>query len=380
MPSLSTTSCTTLRSERVQWLWKPYLARGKLAVLDGDPGAGKSFFAIDLAAKLSRLGRLPDGQVINEPHTTLLLSAEDDAGDTVLPRLKAANADLERIHIVSAPGLGTDALPQFPADLPELEAAIRNLKADLVVIDPMMPFFPQNMWANSDQCIRRALTPFAAMAAGTGAAILFIRHITKAGGTKAIYRGSGSIGIIGAARTGLLLGRHPDDPDLRVLSVLKTNIGQLGSSLGFRLVSEPDTGETRLVWTGPVALTADDLCVSSPTAVGNRPRDRAKEWLKAMLAGGSRKASELLTWAASAGISEKTLYRAKDLLRVTSEKGGKADNGDWWWHDPAVSKPVTADDALLPPLEDIIPGYKERMEKIMAKRRNQEGSGADRKG
>lgn len=126
-----------------------------------------------------------------------------------------------------------------------------------------------------------------------------------------------------------------------------------------------------------MALTADDLCVSSPTLVGNRPRDRAKEWLKGVLANGPRKASDVLALAAAAGISEKTLYRAKELLHVTSEKGGKADNFDWWWHDPSISKPVSASDCLLPPLEEIVPGYKERMEKIFEKRRNQEGSGAD---
>ena len=112
----------------------------------------------------------------------LLLNAEDDATDTIRPRVSAAGAELERMRVLAAPGLGRDRLPQFPADLPELEEAIREDKAALVVIDPMMAFFPPEVSANNDQSIRKALTPLAALAAATDATILLVRHLRKSGG------------------------------------------------------------------------------------------------------------------------------------------------------------------------------------------------------
>jgi hypothetical protein len=200
-------TCASIDAGTVRWLWHPFLARGKLSVLDGDPGTGKSFLTVDLAARLSRGGPLPDGQPLDRPHTTLILNAEDDAADTVRPRAAAAGADLSRVVVAEC-----DPLPQFPASGPALGRLVRERAADLLVIDPMMAFFPPEAWANSDQRIRRALAPLAGMAADTGCAVLLVRHLSKATGRNAVYRGSGSVGILGAARTGLLLGRHPDDP------------------------------------------------------------------------------------------------------------------------------------------------------------------------
>ena len=232
---LAAIPCSEITPTSVSWLWYPYLARGKLAVLDGDPGTGKSFATIDLAARLSRGAALPDGATPTAPGSVLLLNAEDDATDTIQPRVASAGGDLARVHILASAVSGSGRLPQFPADLPALEAAIYEHAAALVVIDPMMAFFPPEVSANNDQSIRTALTPLAALAATTGATILLVRHLRKAGGASAIYRGAGSIGIMGAVRTGLMIARHPEDPELRVLAMTKTNIGPVGRSLGFHL-------------------------------------------------------------------------------------------------------------------------------------------------
>jgi hypothetical protein len=348
---------------RVHWLWKPYLARGKLCILDGDPGTGKSFLAIDLAARLSRGGPLPDGQTLNRTHNTVLISAEDHAGDTIRPRLEAAGADLDRIQIV-APGLDT-RLPVLPDDFNALRWFIDVARADLIVIDPIMAFLGQGIWANSDQSIRRVFTELSRLAAEYDCAILMIRHLIKTGSWKAIYRGGGSIGMIGACRTGLMAGIHPDDPSLRVLTMTKTNVGSPGKSLAFRLVEGADEGEARVEWLGRADLTATDLCVT-PSSAGTRPRDRAKEWLKQQLAEGKKRAAEIETAAKEAGIAQRTLYRAKEDLGLEAEqvRVEKEDRNEWWWHDPEVTRQAELRD-LIRPLEEIL-DWRIQMEQTLA--------------
>jgi hypothetical protein len=352
--SLPSISCAEIAPSSISWLWKPYLARGKLAVLDGDPGTGKSFATIDLAARISRGAPHPGDDVPTQPGTVLLLNAEDDATDTILPRVIAAGAEPARVRIVAAPGLGLERLPQFPADLGALEEAIHEHSAALVVIDPMMAFFPPEVSANNDQSIRKALTPLAALAATTGAAILFVRHLRKAGGASALYRGLGSIGILGAVRTGLLISRHPDDAELRILTMTKTNVGRPGRSLGFRLREDAANGQTVVDWTGSLNVTADDLCGGgvSPRA-GRLTRDRAVDWLRQFLAAGPRRATDVQASASAAGIAEITLRRAKEQLKVKSEATREKDVVVWWWRDPAAPKVRVTD--VLPPLQDLDP-------------------------
>ena len=280
--------CADITSANVSWLWEPYLARGKLAVLDGDPGTGKSFVTIDLACRISRGLPMPGADTANEgAASVLLLNAEDDARDTIRPRVLAANGDPERVRVFASPGIGLERVPRFPEDFDRLEAAVRETRAALVVIDPMMAFFPPDVCANNNQSICTALLPLSAMAADTGACVLLVRHLRKSGGASAIYRGVGSIGILGAVRTGLMIARHPDDPELRVLSLSKTNIGPPGQSLGFRLGGSEASGQTVVNWTGPLDVTTDDLfgaCV--PLRAGSRTRERAAEWLRQFLASG----------------------------------------------------------------------------------------------
>jgi RecA-family ATPase len=130
--------CCDVRPAALEWLWPGYLARGKLALLDGDPGMGKSLITLDLVARLSRGGPLPDGTAAPRPITSVLLSAEDEAGDTIRPRAEAAGADLSRLVVPKFNG----RVPQFPDDLPALEELVVERGAELVVIDPLMAFLP----------------------------------------------------------------------------------------------------------------------------------------------------------------------------------------------------------------------------------------------
>ncbi|MCI0702876.1 MAG: AAA family ATPase [Planctomycetia bacterium] len=355
-------ACSEIAPASIQWLWKPWLARGKLSILDGDPGTGKSFFTIDLAARISRAGPLPDGQLLERPLSTLLMSAEDDAADTIRPRAGAAGADLARVIVAASPGT-SDPLPQFPDCIPELSRIIYEHGAELLVIDPMMSFFPPRVCTNSDQRVRQALGPLTALASETGCAILLVRHLSKTSGPSAVYRGSGSIGIVGAARTGLLLSRHPDDPDLRVLAMTKTNVGPLARSLGFRL-STSETGPA-LQWVGRVDLTADELCGSSASQeIARRPRERAAEFLRLELANGPRAVVELEQLAAERGIGWRTIVRAKEELTIKSEQRHEGGLPVWYWRDTSVKLINTRDLAPLPELEPL-PGEWGRINHLM---------------
>jgi hypothetical protein len=242
---------------------------------------GKSLVSIDLAARLSRGGPLPDGAPLDRPLTSLFLSAEDGDEDTVRPRLEAAGADLGRVVLAGGPG-GRAA--RLPDDLPALEELVAGLGVDFVVIDPLMAFLPPKVAANLDQCVRLALTPLAVLAARTRCAVLLIRHLTKLASARAVYRGQGSVGIVGACRAGLLLAPHPDDPAVRVLAVTKSNLGPRPSALGLRVRDGGGACEV-VEWTGPVELTADEAC-RAPARL--RAKDRATDWLRQELASGPR--------------------------------------------------------------------------------------------
>jgi hypothetical protein len=228
-------------------------------------------------------------------------------------------------------------------------------RADLLVIDPVMAFLPPEVAADADRCARVLRDPLAALAARTNCAVLLVRHLRKSGGPKALYRGLGSVGIIGVCRTGLLAARHPADPGRRVLAMTKTNLGGPAPSLGFRPTTDA-AGRTVVEWTGPSDVSADDLFERLPGPL--RPRDRASDWLRRELSGGPRKAAELLATAAEAGIPEKTLRRAKaDLNAETHLVHGEAERA-WYWYDPTAPWPADAPfprPTGLDPLPDLEP-------------------------
>jgi RecA-family ATPase len=227
--------------ERVEWLWPGRLPLGKLAVLDGDPGLGKSVVTLDVAARVSAGRELPDGRPC-ESAGVVLLSAEDGLGDTIRPRLDAAGADSERIFALSTvvEAKGGERVISLTKDLAVIDRAIERVGAGLVVVDPLMAFLSEKTDSYKDQDIRRALAPLAALAERTRAAILIVRHLTKAAGGNTLYRGGGSIAIIGAARSGLVIAQDPEDSERRILAANKHNLSRPASSLAFRIVDAPN--------------------------------------------------------------------------------------------------------------------------------------------
>jgi AAA domain len=244
-----------VEAQPVHWLWDKRIPLGKITLLDGDPGMGKSMLAIDLAARVSSGLPMPDGTP-GPQGGVIVIAPEDDAGDTLRPRLETAGGDPSRVLLLNlVPGLDTHkmALVDRPFslshDLELLEKAIERTNARLVVLDPLMAVLGGSIDSSRDQHIREVFTPLAQLAERTGCAILIIRHLTKGTSHNALYRGAGSIGIIAAARTGLLVASDPSDETRRILATTKNNLSQRAPNLSYQIEANP-AGIPSLHWLG----------------------------------------------------------------------------------------------------------------------------------
>lgn len=323
------------KPEQIDWLWWPYLASGKLAILDGDPGTGKSMISIDIAARLSRGADWPDGSPGPGTRKTLILNAEDDPADTLAPRLIAAGADLNQIYLA---GPTDDQGPlKFSRELAEITRLVGDQHIGLVVIDPLSAFVDADL-SLGQSAQRYAIGPLALLAARAGVAVLVIRHLTKRLNDSAIRRGLGSMSIMGLARTGMIVGRHPHDPTISLLSVTKTNLTAAPDPLAFRMKSHEQS--VVVDWLGFTAGTADDA-VRTPERAEPPDVVRATLWLLDALAQGPRPAAELLAAAKADGIKERTLDRAKRSLGIRSEYTHQPNGLRAWLWRPPENKPKT---------------------------------------
>lgn len=317
-----------VRPERVEWLWPGRIPRGKLTILDGDPGVGKTTLTADLAARVSQGDSMPGETSGRSPAGVLLVSAEDGVADTLRPRVEAAGADLYRVH----------ALPQHeavpldlgdPAHLDYLRAAIREHEVALVVIDPLMAYLG-TAESHKDQDVRRVLGPLSRFAEEEGVTILAVRHLNKSGGGNALYRGGGSIGITAAARSVLLVARDPDDDSRRILAVSKCNLSAPVPALAFRIVTENETA--RVAWEGATEHTTAQLLAAPRPDDEPGALDEAVGFLREALARGPMLSAALDREARAAGVSERTLKRARKELRLHAHKDGPS--GAWTTYLP----------------------------------------------
>lgn len=321
--------------ERVRWLWPGRIPLGKPTLVDGDPGLGKSTMLIGLAARLSIGARMPDGSEpeVDGPAGTVLLTAEDGLGDTVRPRLDAAGGDPDRVAVLKhVPDGDPDQEPRLPhiGDTPDLAYAIQVVGARLLVVDPLMAFLPSDVNSHRDQDVRRALAPLAELAEETGVAVVAVRHLNKSGGSNPKYRGGGSIGLIGAARSALLVAEDPDAPDTRrILAPIKANNSAPAPSLAYTL-QPTGNGAVRVSWEGEAEHGASDL-LDRPTGEERTARDEAAHILREELGDGRRPVEELRHVADDLGVSWSTVERAKRRLGVESVREGFGDEGTWYW-------------------------------------------------
>ena len=253
-----------VETQEVHWLWEKRVPLGKITLLDGDPGMGKSLLAINLAACISTGRPMPDGTPAKQGGV-ILVAPEDGAADTLRPRLEAAGGDPSHVLLMNiiedldAKKVKVSDRPfSLSHDLEKLEGAIKRTKAVLVILDPLTAILGHNIDASRDQDVREVFTPLAQMAERTNCAILIIRHLSKGASVNALYRGAGSIGIIAAARLGLLVAQDPYDENRRVLATTKNNLSLKAANLSYKVVGNA-SGIPYIQWLGENNYTLPTL-------------------------------------------------------------------------------------------------------------------------
>ena len=313
----------SVKATRVRWLWPKYVARGQVTILDGDPGTGKSFITMDLAARVSRGDVMPGGRYKGDPEPVLVCNAEDDEGTTIVPRLRALGADLDRVRLLSSiRHEGKEEALLLPNAYDTLEMVICQFKPALIIIDPVMAFLSPEVRTFQDQSVRLALEPLKRLAREHDAAILVVRHLNKNTAAKAIYRGGGSIGLVGLCRSGLLVGENPDNPGERLLTQIKNNLAKRQPSLAYEI--EFADGAPRVAWLGVREVSADQALVHN---IGRTPLANACELIRNYLGDNVMKAKEVALFAMKNGVSAATVARAHDKIPVISTKINKC----WYW-------------------------------------------------
>lgn len=312
--------------EEVEWLLYPFIPFGKVTIIQGDPGEGKTTLALQIIAKLNcgeavlpfdESGTVLDNEDMEEldrkPMNVLYQTAEDGLGDTIKPRLTAAGADCSRVLVIDDK---EKALTMMDS---RLEEAIVETSARLVVLDPIQGYLGADVDMHRANEIRPVMKRISTLAEKYHCAIVLIGHMNKASGGKSSYRGLGSIDFQAAARSVLIVGRIKDDPDVRVVCQVKSSLAPEAKPIAFRLDKQ-----NGFEWTGEYDISVDDLL--SGECRGQKSKS-AKEFLKEILANGQMACKDIEEEAKDHGIRKKTLWNAKKELNVDSVKIGN----QWYW-------------------------------------------------
>jgi AAA domain/DnaB-like helicase N terminal domain len=312
---------STVMPMPVTWLWEPYLAKGMLAMLSGDPGGGKTYLALAIAAALSR-GRSPYEGTPCRPVDMLYLSIENSPEHVIRPRYDALQGDSTRMHLLS--GSITGKTQHGSVSLKDVELlgdALKQTKAGLVIVDPIQSYLGADVDAHRSNETRPVMDGLTRLAVEHETCILLVRHLSKASGGRAIHRGLGSIDLTGAVRTELLAGTAPDAPDSRAMVQVKSNLGRFGESLAFAIDKDG-----AFQWQGKSSLSAMDLLAPDGDAESRSDIAEAVDFLQEQLGNGPRAAKEL---AEASGIPMRTLQRAAQKVGVNRSRDGE--RGAWVW-------------------------------------------------
>lgn len=342
------TCLADIEPEEVSWLWYPYIPLGKLTILEGDPGIGKTWLALQIAASVSTGNSFPDSadgipKERREPANVLYLSAEDGLGDTLRPRLDKAGADVSRVFVLQGwtakdPETGEESQGSITLQhIPVIRQAIENYRPALLVIDPLQAYLGAGVDMHRANEVRPVLSGLASLAEEYGVAVLLIRHLGKSQQDRAIYRGLGSIDFSAAARSILLAGQDPQEPGKRALIQIKNSLAAQGPAIGYEL------RDGQFFWTGLSDLTAASVLAPEQAGEEKSALDEAIEWLRDVLSNGPLEKKEIVKLARDAGIisnSDIRLRRAKDKLRVKAipvkepNASGKLIITGWKWTLP----------------------------------------------
>lgn len=329
--------------EPVRWLWPGRIPAGKLTLMAGDPGLGKSLVSQTVAAIVTRGAAWPDGAAGGEPGGVVILSAEDDVADTIRPRIDAAGGDPSRVIVLEAicwsdgEREGERSI-DLGADLEAVEAAIeaagRDVPCRLVIVDPISGYCGAKD-GNSNTDIRGMLAPLVRLAAVRGVAVLAVTHLRKSPGA-AVYRAMGSLAFAAAARAVWGVTRDADDPTREriLLLAVKQNLSAAPTGMAYRVTGGPG-GAPVIAWEpDPVTVDADAVMSGEPRrrrGGAGEAVEEAEEFLRDTLAGGPRTVREIEAEARDAGIAPRTLRRAREALDIRPRKSGM---GGAWLLDP----------------------------------------------
>ena len=325
-PNLKLINMEQVEIEKIDWLLYPFIPFGKVTIVQGDPGEGKTTMVLQIIAKMTKgeavlpsdsdESALKEKTMALEPVNVIYQTAEDGLGDTIKPRLLSAGADCSRVMVIDD---NDQALTMMDA---RLEEAIIRTKARLVVLDPIQGFLGTDVDMHRANEIRPLMKRVAVLAEKYHCAIILIGHMNKNSNGKSSYRGLGSIDFQAAARSVLIVGRIKDEPEIRVVCHVKSSLAPEGKSIAFRL--DKDTG---FEWIGEYDISADDLLSGD-----NRGQKihAAKEFLQEVLTSGSVAQTKVAEEAEVRGIKKKTLWNAKKELEIDSVKIGN----QWFWMLP----------------------------------------------
>lgn len=338
-----------IEAQPVRWVWRDRIPRGKVTMIAGHPGTGKSQLALGIGATVTIGNRWPVDGATTEKGSVIILSAEDDAADTIRPRLDAAGADLSRCHVIeAAQDIGNDGKLRRRGfslidDLARLDAELRRIgDVVIVIIDPITAYLGSTD-SHRNAEVRAALAPLAELAAQHTIAVLAVSHLRKSLTGDAVLQVTGSLAFAAAARAVYLVVRDPDHPPRRLFLPAKNNLGDDQTGYAYRIerVSLPNSIDTsRSVWEPElVTITADDALAARDYKRSIEPPklDTAAQWLAGMLSEGSVIVATLKSQAEAAGFSWATIRRAGASLGVISEK--TAYDGGWAWRRPEAVEP-----------------------------------------
>ena len=306
-----------IQPEEVQWLWYPYIPLGKLTVIQGDPGEGKTTFVLAVIAALTKGEALPEREPL-DPVNILYQTAEDGLADTIRPRLDALGADCSRVLVID------ESKRELSLSDERIRQAMEETGAKLLVLDPLQAYLGAEVDMHRANEVRPILKRLGSVAEQMGCAVILIRHLNKMQGQKSGHRGMGSVDFQAAARSVLLVGRTKEDPQLRIVVPDKSSLAPEGESIAFAL--DPEQG---FQWKGYCAYNAEELLGGSTKQVQTKTM-QAEETLRNLL-DKPAPAEEILRRITAAGISERTLMTAKKNLGILSEKRG----GQWFWRLPS---------------------------------------------
>ena len=331
-----TIKASEVHSKPIRWLWPKQIAKGKLTILSGDPGLGKSQITAFIAATVSQGGKWPIDRSSAEKGSVILLNAEDDAGDTITPRLQALNADLENIHLML--GISVDSDPRgfrLDKDLEELRSAIDEMQnPQLVIIDPISAYLG-GVDSYKDSEIRSLLTPLTQLAEEYDISVIAVSHLNKNSDKKAIHRISGSIGFVASARTAFSVVQDPENAENRLMLPVKNNISKDKEGFSFTIRSVTlDSGiETSKVSFGDqyVQKSVDEVLTGGFKNQGQTLTDEAEDFLLEIMENGECSVSDVNEKAELMGIPKKPLRSAQKKLGIKSVKSGFGEGGGWKW-------------------------------------------------